>query len=608
MSAVNGEATYRLLIDTIRKIVNNNPLTWLNFTYLLREALQTHKGNKILWQAELVCARPYHEESVEEFLWRAVCLRGLLIHIPDLFFHNDSIFANMLLHQIMASKKHFQQLMKMNFHSENNPSTITDERKLSAPNPEPLTLGSLDKDHNSTVCQFLDEFSVYILTGNQVDNDGIFSDSLLTRPQSQVGLEEIQKKIRAEIRLLKGVIQMGMIILGSPNTQSQPAGRDDMKTYCISCGTGLHVTAQGKSVVTAIISSGGLPKSPYARLAEERIKIEQEKKEAEAAALMASQPSLRARTNTENHKYSDALSNESKSRERKPVPSFKPYNGRGRTVDEDSDPSDNDGRRFPRSSRISATGKSDGVVRKPVCQINMDNGKINSSLATALFTAYPNVFSIGQIINTFESGSKAHKVLGIHQNSISRCCKGKAFTGGGWGWRFLSDLSKTEIKTRKVFLDQDEPIDEEDDLAGIAAAIKRADEACRMAVRAINSKLASLSAEMSSLNKKRAAIVKKNALNGEKAEFVYNKKRIQQVDRETGEVVGEFLSGVEAANVSGVPRTTISACCRGIIAVAGGFVWRFTDGDKDKKRDEEVEQNADVVPIDQDIKALKVSG
>jgi hypothetical protein len=56
-----------------------------------------------------------------------------------------------------------------------------------------------------------------------------------------------------------------------------------------------------------------------------------------------------------------------------------------------------------------------------------------------------------------------------------------------------------------------------------------------------------------------------------------NRKAIQQIHPVTGKVKATFASGVEAAAMCRIPRTTISSCCRGIVALAGGYKWRFVE-------------------------------
>ena len=51
-------------------------------------------------------------------------------------------------------------------------------------------------------------------------------------------------------------------------------------------------------------------------------------------------------------------------------------------------------------------------------------------------------------------------------------------------------------------------------------------------------------------------------------------KKVLQID-DSGEVVNEYKSGVEAAKASGVLQNSISLCCNGKRKSAGGYQWKF---------------------------------
>lgn len=54
-------------------------------------------------------------------------------------------------------------------------------------------------------------------------------------------------------------------------------------------------------------------------------------------------------------------------------------------------------------------------------------------------------------------------------------------------------------------------------------------------------------------------------------------KFIQQIDRNTGNIVSMFGSIREAARAFNLDPSTISAACRGKSKTAGGFMWRFAE-------------------------------
>lgn len=56
-------------------------------------------------------------------------------------------------------------------------------------------------------------------------------------------------------------------------------------------------------------------------------------------------------------------------------------------------------------------------------------------------------------------------------------------------------------------------------------------------------------------------------------------KRVQQVDKDTGEIVAEYPS-VKSTSKNGFEYKHVSACCQGRRKTHKGFVWRFAPVDK----------------------------
>jgi hypothetical protein len=50
--------------------------------------------------------------------------------------------------------------------------------------------------------------------------------------------------------------------------------------------------------------------------------------------------------------------------------------------------------------------------------------------------------SSGSIVNTFESAREAAKSVGIHENCISRVCRGERIRSKGYQWMYLKEESK----------------------------------------------------------------------------------------------------------------------------------------------------------------------
>jgi hypothetical protein len=63
------------------------------------------------------------------------------------------------------------------------------------------------------------------------------------------------------------------------------------------------------------------------------------------------------------------------------------------------------------------------------------------------------------------------------------------------------------------------------------------------------------------------------------AAHLQNRKRVEQVDIETGEVIQSYESGATAGRATGIEARAISKCCHGKSRSVGGFIWRFQDSD-----------------------------
>ena len=52
-------------------------------------------------------------------------------------------------------------------------------------------------------------------------------------------------------------------------------------------------------------------------------------------------------------------------------------------------------------------------------------------------------------------------------------------------------------------------------------------------------------------------------------------KKVQMLDKSTGELLATFPSTHEAERVTGIANQSISSCCKGKRKSAGGYVWRY---------------------------------
>ena len=53
------------------------------------------------------------------------------------------------------------------------------------------------------------------------------------------------------------------------------------------------------------------------------------------------------------------------------------------------------------------------------------------------------------------------------------------------------------------------------------------------------------------------------------------KRRVQMLDKSTGELLATFPSTMEAERVTGIDQGNISKCCNGKLKSAGGYVWKY---------------------------------
>ena len=52
-------------------------------------------------------------------------------------------------------------------------------------------------------------------------------------------------------------------------------------------------------------------------------------------------------------------------------------------------------------------------------------------------------------------------------------------------------------------------------------------------------------------------------------------KKVQMLDKSTGELLATFPSTIEAERVTGINHSHISKCCNGKLKSAGGYIWRY---------------------------------
>lgn len=121
-------------------------------------------------------------------------------------------------------------------------------------------------------------------------------------------------------------------------------------------------------------------------------------------------------------------------------------------------------------------------------------------------------------IKRFSSIHSASKKTGVHDSTISACCKGKRLTAGKFIWCYADKKeSISKIVEAKLLL---------------KSKIKR---------------------------------------------LTFKRKPVIQIDPTTNVEIKKFSSMTEASKEIGITYPTISDCCRGKLKTAGGFIWRYAD-------------------------------
>ena len=52
-------------------------------------------------------------------------------------------------------------------------------------------------------------------------------------------------------------------------------------------------------------------------------------------------------------------------------------------------------------------------------------------------------------------------------------------------------------------------------------------------------------------------------------------KAVYQIDKQTGKIIHEYCSVLEATKITSIDNSSISKVCRGKISQAGGFKWAY---------------------------------
>ena len=85
-----------------------------------------------------------------------------------------------------------------------------------------------------------------------------------------------------------------------------------------------------------------------------------------------------------------------------------------------------------------------------------------------------------QVISIYDSASDAGRKLAIDRGSISKCCKGKQISAGGWYWCFASEYEQYQVKQKSTRFSRDLPVEQLDkDTNKVINSFKSISEAAR---------------------------------------------------------------------------------------------------------------------------------
>lgn len=177
----------------------------------------------------------------------------------------------------------------------------------------------------------------------------------------------------------------------------------------------------------------------------------------------------------------------------------------------------------------------------------------------------------GNIISVFESNKDVERKLGISNSHVSACCLGKVGSSFGYVWRYEGDpFNKFEVirdSCRAVC-----KYTYEGELLNTYYSLKQAGEDNNTPTQNIYH------------------CCKGNRIScggfiwryeGDPFELypTDKKKKIRKVMMLSlsGEVLSIFSNGKEAERITGIPQSSISACCLGKVKTAGGYKWKYIE-------------------------------
>ena len=176
----------------------------------------------------------------------------------------------------------------------------------------------------------------------------------------------------------------------------------------------------------------------------------------------------------------------------------------------------------------------------------------------------------GNFIREWQSIKNASESLNINDGSISGCCSGKQNSAGGFVWKYknIEDMKRSTNTVCKHILQYD-----------LDGNFISEWQSLREIYEVLNIKTDAI---------KRCAYGESETSNGYIWRFEdderevkpiirlpNHRKAVYQINKDTGEIISDFISATEAGRKLGINHTKITNCCRGKQKTAGGFKWAY---------------------------------
>ena len=183
----------------------------------------------------------------------------------------------------------------------------------------------------------------------------------------------------------------------------------------------------------------------------------------------------------------------------------------------------------------------------------------------------------GNIVGIYPSEMRAFEATNINNSGISNACVNKTITAGGYIWRFAGEpLKKSELEDITI---HSKPIKQytED------GTFIRDWDSAKTAGEELGIQSASIIAVCKGTNKKRHtaggylwSYYNKEPINNKDVPYK-GKRTVLQIDPITDEVIAEFNSLADAANIVGGTWQGIQRVCNGKRNKCHGFKWKFSN-------------------------------